>query len=134
MLDGLLAGQAIGLRVEKKKEEREKKKKERGSRRYAISKNKACTTTLISLRTLQLSPPPRANRSRRFKIRSLTEPNSISGWGMGSITGGGKKIEKRDREREKGGSNSGGGGGNSLEARGGGGQRCKLINRVIPRK
>lgn len=62
--DGLLADRKAASGVEK-----------RGSRRYAISKNKACTTTLISLRTLQLSP----NRSRRSKIRSLTESNSISG-------------------------------------------------------
>lgn len=58
--------------------------------------------------------------------------------GYGLDHSGWKENREREIERErgieKGGSNSGGGGGNSLEARGGGGQRCKLINRVIPRK
>lgn len=68
--------------------------KKKKTRRYAISKNKAYTTTLISLRTLQLSP----NRPRRSKILSLTEPNSISvAWARVGQNGG--TEEKRQIHR-----------------------------------
>lgn len=98
MLDGLLAEQAIGLRG-KKKRGRGKKGTRLASIRYLEEQSAHDDANLVANSSTIPPPPLCTNRSRRFKIRSLTEPNSISGW-CGLDQRGWRWKENRERERE----------------------------------